>query len=80
MSNIYVLSYHEVQISGYRMFSTYEHALREYLHHCIIETKSIMNSPENSLDGSDDDDEDTTTCVLEVCELGENGEYNTIKE
>ena len=54
MTNLFVVSYHEVQIAGFRIFSSYEEALKEYLKHCILETKSVL---------ADDDD-----CCEEDCE------------
>jgi len=96
MSNkIYTLTYHEVQIAGYRVFNSFDEALKEYLKHCICETKSLLNSPDSSDSSSDcgeisDSDEekstesneevfDELTCVFEVQELQGN-EYVTIKE
>jgi hypothetical protein len=51
---IYTLTYHEVQIAGYRVFNSYNEALKEYLKHCICETKSLLDSPVNSSDSSSD--------------------------
>ena len=93
MSNkIYTLTYHEVQIAGYRVFNSYNEALKEYLKHCICETKSLLNSPDSSESSSDcglsdeekstesdKEDFDELTCVFEVQELQGN-EYVTIKE
>ncbi len=92
MSNkIYTLTYHEVQIAGYRVFNSYNEALKEYLKHCICETKSLLNSPSNSESSSDFDSDaekstesnedqfDELTCVFEVQELQGN-EYVTVKE
>lgn len=78
---IYTISYHEVQIAGYRTFTSYEKALKEYLKHCITETKTLITSPESSSDGneSDSDGFDEMTCVLEIQEL-QDEEFVTTKE
>lgn len=86
---LYTLTFHEVQIAGYRNFSNYETALKEFLKHCIIETKSVLNSPENSSEDNAEDDEDISgddnmddmTCVFEVQELQpDTQEFVTTKE
>lgn len=85
---LYTLTYHEVQIAGYRNFSDYETALKEFLKHCITETKSVIDSSsEKSTDdeaeapAEDDDNMDEMTCVFEVQELQEDTcEFVTVKE
>lgn len=42
MSKLYVLNYQEVQIAGYRILTSYDEALKEYLKHCILETRSLL--------------------------------------
>jgi predicted AlkP superfamily phosphohydrolase/phosphomutase len=41
-NKLYVVNYHEVQIAGYRIFSEFDQALKEYLKHCILETQSLL--------------------------------------
>jgi hypothetical protein len=53
-SKLYVLSYHEVQIAGYRVFASYEEALKEYLMHCIIETKELLSEDDDTVSEKDD--------------------------
>lgn len=50
---LYVLTYNEVQIAGYRIFKTYEEGLKEFIKHCILETKDLL---------SEDDDEEAADC------------------
>lgn len=57
--SLYVVSYHEVQIAGYRIFTSYEEALKEFLKHCILETQALLLEDEDavaieSLSDSDD--------------------------
>ena len=73
-SKLYVLSYHEVQIAGYRIFSSYTDALKEYLKHCILETKSLLA----------EDDQEADLAVVEelyneeeASELSESAEEDT---
>lgn len=40
---LYVLTYNEVQIAGYRIFKTYEEGLKEFIKHCILETKDLLS-------------------------------------
>lgn len=42
MTKLYVLNYHEVQIAGYRIFVSFEEGLKEYLKHCILETRELL--------------------------------------
>lgn len=87
---LYTLTYHEVQIAGYRNFSDYETALKEFLKHCITETKSVIESSDKSSsseqgegeeDDGVDDSMDDMTCVFEVQELQhETNEFVTVKE
>jgi hypothetical protein len=86
VSKIYTISYHEVQIAGYRTFIKYEDALKEFLKHCIMEVKSVLESPCSSSDEEEEEvvsDSDTNfdemTCVFEVQELQDN-EFVTVKE
>jgi hypothetical protein len=51
-NKLYVLTYNEVQIAGYRIFKTYEEGLKEFIKHCILETKDLLSE-----DDEDDDDE-----------------------
>lgn len=83
---LYTLTYHEVQIAGYRNFSNYETALKEFLKHCITETKSVIDSSseKSSKEEEEDPEEenmDEMTCVFEVQELEEEThEFVTVKE
>lgn len=82
---LYTLTYHEVQIAGYRNFSSYETALKEFLRHCITETKSVIDSSEESSKHEDEEEDadntDDMTCVFEVQELQEETqEFLTVKE
>ena len=81
MNKIYAISYHEVQIAGYRVFTNFETAIKEYLKHCITETKNMLESPEPSEEGESSEEEslDDMTCVLEVMEL-QDEEFVTTKE
>ena len=79
MSKIFTVSYHEVQIAGYRVFASYDLALKEYLKHCITETRTAINSDSSSESSKSSDNFDDMTCILEVQELDE-GEYVTTKE
>lgn len=95
MSKLYVLNYHEVQIAGYRIFVSFEEALKEYLKHCILETRellkedcasepvSVLSETESEVAGSEEEAEteefDEMSCALEVQELQDN-EYVTTKE
>lgn len=82
MTKLYSLSYHEVQIAGFRNFISYETALKEFLRHCILETKSVLNSSsdeEAEEERSTENDFDEMTCVFEIQEL-ESDEYVTTKE
>jgi hypothetical protein len=45
-SKLYVLSYNEVQIAGYRIFISYNEALKEFIKHCILETKDLLTEEE----------------------------------
>ena len=76
METIYVLTYEESEILGYRIFSDYKEALKEYIKHCITETKALLSS-DTSSDSSEE--EGPMNCTLEVQEL--NGkEYEMVKE
>ena len=44
---LYVLTYNEVQIAGYRIFKTYEEGLKEFIKHCILETKDLLSEEED---------------------------------
>ena len=44
---LYVLTYNEVQIAGYRIFKTYEEGLKEFIKHCILETKDLLSEGED---------------------------------
>lgn len=66
---IYLLSYEESEILGYRIFNDYDRALKEFLKHNISEIKSVL----------EDDDYEVTKCTLEIKKLEDN-EYETIKE
>lgn len=95
MTKLYVLNYHEVQIAGYRIFVSFEEALKEYLKHCILETRELLkddqesdavselsDSGSESQSGGDQESEeefDSMSCALEVQELQDN-EYVTTKE
>lgn len=46
-NKLYVVTYHEVQIAGYRIFTSYDEALKEYLKHCIIETQTLLLEDED---------------------------------
>jgi hypothetical protein len=72
MTTIYVLNYEETELLGYRIFSDYNAALKEFLSHCIAETKSLLQQEE-------EDDYDMTKCTLEIKNL-ELSEYETLKE
>ena len=58
---LYVLSYNEVQIAGFRVFNSYTEALKEFIKHCILETKDLLNDDED-----DDDDEEVKEVEEEV--------------
>jgi hypothetical protein len=45
-SKLYVLTYNEVQIAGYRVFNSYTEALKEFIKHCILETKDLLTEEE----------------------------------
>lgn len=76
---LYTLTYHEVQIAGYRNFSDYETALKEFLKHCINETKSVIESSDEA--EPEEDNMDDMTCVFEVQELQKDTcEFVTVKE
>ena len=94
MSKLYVLNYHEVQIAGYRIFVSFEEALKEYLKHCILETRELLkedcaSEPVSDLSSEEEAEEeleeeaeeefDEMSCALEVQELQDN-EYVTTKE
>ena len=85
MSKLYVVSYHEVQIAGYRIFASYDDALKEYLKHCIIETQTLLDEDDDEDEEKVEDEEkedeefDELSAVLEIQELQDN-EYVTIKE
>lgn len=76
-NKLYVLTYHEVQIAGYRVLNSYDIALKEYLKHCILETKELIE--EDKEEQSETESFDDMTCIFEIQELQDN-EYNTIKE
>ena len=72
MATIYVLNYEESEIIGYRIFDDFIVALKEYLSHCISETKSV-------LDQQEDEDYDITNCSLQIQKLKDH-EYVSDKE
>ena len=76
---LYVLTYHEIQIAGFRIFPLLEDAVKEYLKHCIMETQSLLEEEQLSQSESDVSSISELSCVLEVQEL-QNNEYVTIKE
>lgn len=83
-NKLFVLSYHEVQIAGFRIFNSYDEALKEYLRHCIIETRELLSENEEPVSDAESSNEDSInfdemSCVLEVQEL-QNTEYVTLKE
>jgi len=61
---LYVLTYNEVQIAGYRIFKTYEEGLKEFIKHCILETKDLLSE-------DDDEEEDAADGKAEDAEDGE---------
>jgi hypothetical protein len=70
---IYVLSYEdETSIVGVRIFSNFNMALKEYLTHCITETRLLLTDDEEDTDSSLD-------CVLEIHD-NVNGEYITVRQ
>lgn len=79
MSKLYVLTYQEVQIAGYRIFASYDEALKEYLRHCILETRELIREDEAADERSEDSEFDEMTCIFEVQQL-EDKEYVTTKE
>jgi len=62
---LYVLTYNEVQIAGYRIFKTYEEGLKEFIKHCILETKDLLSEDD------DDEEEDAADGKAEDAEDGE---------
>lgn len=53
---LYVLTYNEVQIAGYRIFKTYEEGLKEFIKHCILETKDLLSEDDDEEETADGDD------------------------
>lgn len=76
MDTIYVLTYEESEILGYRIFKDFKEALKEYMKHCISETRAILSS-DTSSDSSEE--EGPMNCILEIQELNEH-EYEMVKE
>ena len=69
---IYVLSYEdETSIVGVRIFADLHMALKEYLTHCITETRLLL--------ADDDESESALDCVLEFHD-NVNGEYITVRQ
>ena len=77
--SLYVLTYHEIQIAGFRIFPSLEEAVKEYLKHCIMETQSLLEEEEEDQSQSEDSDISELSCTLEVQEL-QNNEFITVKE
>ena len=96
MSKLYVLNYNEVQIAGYRIFVSFEEALKEYLKHCILETRELLkedcgSEPVSELSESESEEEDAEEEPEEAEEFDEmsctlevqelqDNEYVTTKE
>ena len=74
MSKIYVITYMDIAILDYKIYGSFEVALKEYVSNCIDETRKIV------LEKLDDDDSDSNTVSVISSSGDDLTDYSSISD